>query len=59
MRAIHICFYLGFTAIALSDTLGGFCFRATIAAPLMWTGIISLETAQDIAVLYPNRKTNY
>ena len=39
-------------AVVSGDNLGGFCFRAAIAAPLIWTDLISEEAA--IAFVRPD-----
>ncbi len=59
MRYLHLTLAAAVFAISLSDTLGGFCFRAAVVTPLMWAGVIDAKTAAEIAVLYKNRTENY
>lgn len=40
---------ISLVAVAVSDSVGGLCARAAIAAPLYWAGAIDIETANAIA----------
>jgi hypothetical protein len=51
-KLVFTALIAGQVAIIGSDSVGGFCFRAAIAAPLYWMGVIDQETATFIALPY-------
>jgi hypothetical protein len=47
MPAVIVLFLL---CVAMSDTVAGFCLRATCIVPLVWFGVITEDTAMSLVV---------